>query len=455
MTSSKSETVFTILILILILFSSFFLRNRGTSNIPAGQLTVPDGYFYYWQAQLISEHGKLPERDMHRWLPLGRDNGQTLNLYGYALAYTHKLLAHVFPNVSLYQVTFYASVVCFCAGLATLYLFLYHTFGLLFSSSVGVLLATLPGTIERSTTGLGDRDAWCLMLGIFAITTYLTSLQTRSPRGRLLWTLISGFTVFLGGISWEGFGVFLSIILFVELWRYLSSETEKHFGYYCLWMLTFVPTLYLASPAYRNGYGFSKYLFAFMLAPPLVLLGMRILRYLIFTKAPWADILKPHARIFTLGLTLMSLAIALDYVFIQRNTFADTTIPLSQNMLMKTVAELGNPFLRYWMFRYGSVFILGALATVMGAIRFWKIDGLLLVMPLILFTLTTFYRSQLDKFWGETTGNILFGISILTCLIGFIILAWQRQYTPENEQTYIAFMLWFLFWIALSGCKTL
>ena len=82
-----------------VLLLAFWIRVQGVGNIPAGQFTETDGYFYYWQAQLISEQGHLPARDMHRWLPIGRDLGQTLNLYGYVLAYTHKTLAWIFPNI--------------------------------------------------------------------------------------------------------------------------------------------------------------------------------------------------------------------------------------------------------------------------------------------------------------------------------------------------------------------
>lgn len=59
-----------------------WIRVQGIKRLPAGQFTETDGYFYYWQAH-------LPARDMPRWLPLGRDLGQTLHLYGYVLAYTH------------------------------------------------------------------------------------------------------------------------------------------------------------------------------------------------------------------------------------------------------------------------------------------------------------------------------------------------------------------------------
>ena len=69
---------------------------QGLANIPEGQFTSNDAYLYYWQADIITKHGTLPARDMHRWLPLGRDLGQTLNLYSYATAYAYKLVTVFF-----------------------------------------------------------------------------------------------------------------------------------------------------------------------------------------------------------------------------------------------------------------------------------------------------------------------------------------------------------------------
>ena len=245
-----------------ILFFALLIRIQGTENIPHEQFTSNDAFFYYWQAQLITKHGHLPERDMHRWLPLGRDLGQTLNLYGYILAYAHKFIILLFPKISLYHVTFYAPVLWFCIGLAVLSIFLVRTFGFLFASIVGVFLATLPSTIGRSAAGFGDRDAWCWLLGVLAIMTYLASLQPQHQGRCLLWTIVSGFTVFLGGLSWEGFGIFLIIILCVEIWRFLTSETERGLGFYAVWVCTFVPALYLVSPTYRSGQFFATHLFA-------------------------------------------------------------------------------------------------------------------------------------------------------------------------------------------------
>ena len=446
----KTKKLSAAVLIVGVLCLAAFIRLQGITNIPDGQLTGPDGYFYYWQAQLISEHGKLPERDMNRWLPLGRDLTQTLNLYGYILAYAHKAVKWIFPNITLYHVTIYMPVVCFCLGLGALCLFFSRTFGILFSSIVGVFLATLPGAINRSTAGFGDRDSWCLMLGILTVTTYLVSLQSQHPRKCLLWTLASGFTMFLGGVSWEGFGVFLITILLVELWRFLTSETEDRLGLYLIWVCTFVPPLYLVSPAYRSGQGFATHIAALMLVPSLALLVIRSLRHCLITKAPFAEKFHLHARTLALGLTLASITLALGYILIQYESFADTTVPFSQNALMQSVGELESTFLIYWMTNYGSVFVLGSLGIAMVVLRFWKIQGLVFAAPLILFTGSTFYRSVLDQLLGTSTVNILFGIAIATCVIGFLVLSWRRQTSVENEFIYIALAVWFLFWVALA-----
>ncbi len=433
-----------------LLFVACWIRVQGVSNIPSGQFTGNDPYLYYWQAQIVSEHGKLPARDMHRWLPLGRDLGQSLNAYSYAIAYTHEVITRIFRSVSLYQVALFAPVVCFVLGLGALCFFLYRNFGLLFSSIVSVLLATLPGIVERSAAGFSDRDSWCLMLGIFTVTTYLTSLQSQSSRSRLLWTLVSGFTGFLGGISWEGFGVFLSIILCVEIWKFLTTDREEGLRFYFLWVCTFVPTLYFASPAYRNGEGFATHLFVFVLVPPLVLLGLRALRYMLLTKSSLAGKFRPHTKSLSFGLTFASLILALGYVWVQFDTFATSTVPLSQNQLMQTVGELRVPDYGYWVFRYGSLFFLGSLGVMNTSIRLWKNSGTVVALFTFLFMLTTFFQTRLEALLGVTGCDVLFFASLGGTFLMLLFIAWRQRGVPTHGLIYIAMAVWFLWWVALS-----
>lgn len=433
-----------------ILFIAFWVRVQGVENIPSGQFTETDAYLYYWQAQLVSENGRLPARDMSRWVPIGRDLGQTLNVYSYAIAYTHKLTTLLFPQVSLYDFMLFAPVVCFIIGLGCLCFFLAKTYGFSFAIGIGVLLATLPSTIERSAAGFSDRDSFCWLLGILAVTTYLAKEQTQQPRRRFFFAALSGFLVFLGGLSWEGFGVFVLVILCTEIWRFLTSEKEARLAEYLVWVLMFVPTLFLASPAYRNGEGFSTHLSALVLIPPLVVLGLRCLRQFLTTKGPLSKWLHPRARSLAFFLTLLSCAVGGIYFLMQQDTFGLSTVPFSKNRLMQTVTELNTPHYGYWLFRFGSVWLLGSIGFMVASMRLWEPKSTVLVFPLGLFVLTTFFQEQLSRELGSAVCDALFLASLIFVVGVALGVAWTRKAAVRNERCYVAMAAWFLFWVALS-----
>ena len=60
-----------------------WIRIQGVGRLPDNQFTSNDAYLYALQAQEIAERGILPARDMRRWLPEGRENGQRLYLYAF------------------------------------------------------------------------------------------------------------------------------------------------------------------------------------------------------------------------------------------------------------------------------------------------------------------------------------------------------------------------------------
>jgi len=429
-----------------ILLLAFWLRVQDTSRIPDGQFTGYDAYLYYWQAHIISEHGHLPARDMHRWLPFGRDLGQTLNLYSYFLAYLHKAIVLCFPGVSLYHICLYTPPLCFLIALGSLCLFLYYTHGLLFSGIVGVLLATLPGAIGRSSAGFGDRDSWCFLLAILATTTYLMSLQSQHHRERIFWTLASGSVVFLGGLSWEAFGLFVAIILAVELWKFCSTEREQHLKVYALWAFLFVPGLYLVSPAYRNGYGFATHVAALMVFSPLVVFVLRSVRYLLLG---FSEYFRRYARQLAWLLTLSGIAVGVCYIVMNLDNLALTAYPLRENRLMRSLEELTNPQLNYWNIRYGSVFILGSLGFIIESLRVWKWKAIPLSTALTLFFTTTFLRFPINRWIGTDMCNMLFFTSLILIPLGLGI-ANLRKEVPKNELVTLTAIVWTLLWIGLA-----
>ena len=436
-----------------------WVRVQGVDRLPTGQFTSNDAYLFAGQAQEIAEQGTLPARDMRRWLPHGRDNGQIFPLYAYAIAYTHKAIGWVSPKFTRYHIQVYASAICFTLGLGVLCFFLAHVYGVAFALIVGILLATLPGSIERSAAGFGDRDAWCWMLGIFAVTSYLWKEHMAPGRRRWIATALAGFTVFLGGMSWEGFGFFVLMIVAVELWRFCTTDTEHdpsvdenrtesayYFKEYLLWVLMFVPSLYLISPAYRSGYGFSTHVAVLMLLPPLMVFVLRGARYLLLK---YVEQLQAHPRKLAWGLTLFGIAAGVGYIFLQAGTFAETAYPFRESQLMQGIGELADPNFSYWAGRYGAVFVLGSLGLIAACFYLWKWRGLPLVLSLSLFVGTTFFRTQVNGWIGEGTCNTLFLVSLVLAVLSFAV-ACLRKEKSENELVTLATLAWFLLWVGLS-----
>ena len=429
-----------------ILVLAFCIRLQGRERIPEGQFTSNDAYLYYWQAQTISKQGHLPPVDEYRWLPNGRDNGQLLSLYAYVLAYTHKVVKLFFYDVSLYQVCLYLPLICFVIGLGILTAFLIKTYDFGFATIVAILLTTLPGTIDRSTIGFSDRDAWCWMIGILALTTYLYKEHMQHGTRRWIATAGAGFTTLVGGLSWEGFGFFLIIIMSIELWKFCTTETEENITEYILYILMFVPWLYLISPAYRGGYGYATHVGTLMIAPPLVTLAIKSMRYLILRS--WTK-LQPQARKIAAGLALCSLVAGGLYFFAQSKTFALTAFPFNENRLMQIVGELADPDLSYWTGRYGSVFVLGSIGFIAAAIHTWKRRAITLAFALGLLSITVFGRHTVSHWIGDYWANIFFVASGPLTAIGLSFAATRIQ-TQKNEFVLLTLIVWFILWVSLS-----
>ena len=441
--SRTSKYILTGVLLTGIIFLAFWIRIQGVSQLPVGRFTEHDAYLYHYQAGIIAEQGALPARDMHRWLPLGRDNTQLLSLYAYVIAFIHKVL----PWLSLYNIQLYLPVVSFVIGLGVLFLFLTRVYGILFASIVSVLLATLPGSIERSAAGFGDRDAWSWMLGTLAVTSYLWQIQMDPGRRRYVVAAVSGITVFLGGLSWEGFGVFLLIVHVTELWKFCTADEEHRIKEYLLWMLMFVPWLLLVSPAFRSGYGFSQHVAALMLAPPLVIFTLYGIRYLLLH---FFELLRPHADKLAWFLTLFAVVVGIGFFLFQSHTFETTAFAFRESTLMKSVSELVDPNFKYWIDRYGSIFIFSSFGIIATTLYLWKWKSLPLVSSLILFVVTTFFRDFINEWTSRQMCNTLFFISLGLTFISIGGLAYFQRETCKTEWVTLAMLAWFLLWVSFS-----
>ena len=445
----SKRVVFPSALICAILLLGFWIRIQGVAQIPEGQFTGADPYLYAKQAEQIAELGSLPAKDMQRWLPLGRDNGQLLSFYAYVLAYTHKVVNRFFPKLTRYHIQLYAPTVLFTLGLAALSLFLVQTHGIAFASIVAMLLATMPGNISRSMAGFSDRDAWIWFIAVLAVIFYLWKERVAPGYRRYLITAVSGFTVFLGGLSWEAFGLFVVIILCVELWKFCSTSAEQHLKEYILWVFMFVPWLLLISPVYRSGYGFTTHVAALMILPSLIVLGIRGTRHILIWRFLWC---RTHPRLLSLALVFIAIVIGIGYVVSQAHTFELTAYPLQKGKLMQNVNELIPPTLLLWIQRYGGIFVIGSVGLALGSLQYWQWKGLALSVYLSLFFASTFFREPLSILIGGVWCDRIFAASIV--LIGIGITCWQRKEKNKNELVMLAAIIWFLLWGVLARSAT-
>ncbi len=467
------KQVATFSLLAFILLAAGWIRVQSVSNIPEGQFTSTDAYRYAREVDIISEFGQLPKRDMHRWYPLDRDTEQSLNLYPYVLAYAHRLITTFFPNVTHYQVQLFAPIVCFVLGIGGLCIFLYQVCGFRVAVIVGLLLAIMPGCVERSTAGFSDRDSWCWLLSVLTVVPYIWKEQTETMRYRFLGAAVSGLFMLLGGLSWEGFGVFGLVILAVELWRFLTTEREEHFTEYLIWVLMFVPWFYLLSPAYRRGEGFTTYLALLVLFPPLLLLVLRAFRHFLITHKSISPFIHKHLSAQTVALLLCAgcFVVGMSYVFSQQASFTQNTVPFSNNRLMQTVTELEAYSDSDWYFHYGGVFLLASLGIIGGCARAWGKKGIILAITFFLIVFSTFFRVSFSylllpiiRLFTDSVENAvplshnlsfticeyLFNITLPFTAITALGIACTRKKTIKNELIYIAMAAWFLLWVGLA-----
>ena len=388
---------------------------------------------------------------MNRWLPYGRDNGQILSLYSYFIAYIHKILTLFLPDLTLYAIQLYLPPLCFTLGICILFLFLVHQYGRLFAIITCVLLATIPGSLERSAIGFGDRDAWCWLFGVLAVVSYLFKAQQSNKRNRYIFTTLSGLSVLFGGLSWGAFGIFLLIPIAMELWIFCTTEKEQHLSEYVLWTAIFVPLLYLLSPIYRHGTGFTTHIAALTLLPPLVVLAIRTTRYLLIKYNELSQIHPSKIAYISSAIAIISAAL---YCYFQYASFETTAFIFRTSTFMQTMGELVDPDFIYWTDRYGAVFVLGSIGLILACGHFKNPQGTFLGVSLFLFTATTFFRRLIEAWVTPQTSDILFMLSVILSAISLGIAAIRT--TSEQEQrtdhklVLIAIITWFIIWVSLA-----
>ena len=467
------------------LFLCVFIRTANIRHMEDEYLLGTDSYHFLRQADMIVSQGQLPEVDTQRWQPEGRDLSTSLNFFSYVLAYTYRILHWFFPNISIYMVAVYASVVCYALCLLVLYVLWRHVFDTSIALLAVNFTAIFPSlNLHRSAAGFADRDAFVLLLWLVMFLFYLkaesaipktnlpsdiASRAIASKQIRCFYAAVSGIAGGLIALTWEGAGlaiVILSIWISVRVLRGRFSRLSA--SLYVIWYLCFVVLAFSFTRAYHNIW--IPYAFLAIVIPTIVLCCT--LTFFGKENSTTGETEKPvstrkrlmklvrhsnlHRCLFgcvtvtflLLGLTLLQ---SPDISETFRRLFDNFVSPLGQSRLMLTVSELFDLNGIRFLSRY-SVIALAAMAGYGVLVyNFFLKENVIFRLTLIGFEIAL-CGTLLSLF--ITNSDVSFGIFGFSFLIGGITIAVAyilRKGDNLGNNKYLLVLIWVL--VGLSSSR--
>ena len=356
---------FLLMGLICSLINGLTLRAQTASSLRSNLLLTNDAYRFIQQTEIILEKGGLPEIDIHRWVPLGRDLTSELNLFPYVMAFLYKTF--FFPYISIHTLFVYYPLFCYVISSILLFFITRRLFGAPTALVTLSIASVHPAGIVRSAAGYGDRDALCLMLYLLSFYLYIRAIDSYTPRGRVSYGVISGFVMMVLGLLWQGVGLFISVIVLTDLGKFVLHRYEKHdFQLYISWFLPILAGLTFLTPIYRNHLNMPVAILTLVIPTTL---GVFSFLYTLFYKpnryANQPIKRKTHRAKTTYLVVLASMAFLFLSFFLWQLqadfvlSIIDNIIsPFGRSRLAQSIAELNDYSLYIWIQTQGWLFYL-------------------------------------------------------------------------------------------------
>ena len=232
----RNILLLTVICLTLTLLLNILIRTPHLSALGGTPVLDPDSARYLRQVEIILEQGQLPSMDTLRQYPIGKSSDTQLSVYPYTLAALYKGISLLFRSVTLEQIGMFSSLFFFSLSLLVFYFLLHRLLGWQTALLSINLCVVVPSTLGRSVVGYADRDAFCLFLALVSYYLYLRAYQSDPLRNRLILGLLSGGVMMLLGLSWQGVGLFISIMVMLNFILFLfPTYRRSDFYLYLAW----------------------------------------------------------------------------------------------------------------------------------------------------------------------------------------------------------------------------
>ncbi|MBS3084579.1 hypothetical protein J4411_01570 [Candidatus Pacearchaeota archaeon] len=380
----KFQIALTIILFLIILFSSFSMRLSGLPNLvdkTTGNYIFadPDAYYEYRVAEIIVNTGDISGIDLMR--NPGLNLGYTQEMLPKILAFSYDFF-HLFgSSITLDYIDAFYPVVAFALSLILFFVLCWYVS----KSKVLALLASLmlaysPTYLQRTGVGISSHEALGIVFIFLALLVYMFSINSYKKNWKLT-TLLGFFTgasFALSVFSWSGGSIFVLIIIsLASLIYYLFGikeeglEIKKKFIFFNLiWVIFSV----LLMPLF--GYSFSSMILRFLANYGVIVPASLIFMLLDFTLEKYSHKIKivreKYKILYSLGGTIVLGFTAL--FLLGKNPFDLITgiystllHPFDPGRVGLTVAYYAQPYLTdlinqigtsiFWIFFLGLLFL--------------------------------------------------------------------------------------------------
>lgn len=413
---------------------ALYLRWQTAPIVQNGWLDT-DVYRFVRQAEIISQRGKLPERDEMRWAPLGRDLSRQLSFSSYCLAGLYRVMRWIRPTFTLFKAALIYPLLCFALSQGVFYLLMKRLFNRPTVLVATLLFAVIPTTVIRSSAGYADRDALSLLLGLTTFLCLVQALDAPSMRGRAIWSGLAGIAQMLLNATWEGSGLFSAVLAGFFLVKVLWGQISRtHALLYVGWAFPSLLSLLFWTKTYHNLKPYA------LLAWGAPLLGGVVIGTFFIGRHFKARLFKDHLPLGVIAFaSSLLVGIVAVGVFASLHTTSTADIfeafwdniqsPLGKSRLMRSVGELFSPYATDWAKWYGISFLFMVAGSLLVAGRIAHRLGINLWVGMVfwqIFIGSMVYSrfSASHSFSNDSLSQLIFAAGFLALVATLIICSW-------------------------------
>ena len=436
----------------------------------------PDASAFLRYAKYILENGSLMTIDYMRYYPWGYGNMIEFKLLSYVIVYLYKVLHFFNPVMTIEKADVLYPPIAFVIGLIFFFLLVKKLFDYRVALVSSVLLTIIPMYLFRTIAGVGDKEAFSMILFFASFYFFLMSWDNKSLKSVLIYGGLAGLITGLMSIVWGGVQfivVIIALFSFISLF-FIQFKLNKYLAY-VIWMIISSLFLYIFRDYSLAGLvgGLNNGFVFFVVLSGLVY-------YLIFTKKLFGineringKLPKGFASVVIASLVgiLFFIIIFSPNWFFQRlnEIFVTLTSPFGTSRWALTVAEAHQPYFVEWIghmsWKYVWMFIIGSIWL------FYEMCGNFLnnknkiigtsLYTFMLFGLMFNRYSQTSILNGESGISRLFYFGSLA-LLGIVFLWYSLSTFKKNKelfknkvkinQHYLLVLIWFF--IMLIGARS-